>query len=67
MQNSSSPSTPSGPARAFYQTLTTNGFGGYFEVFMGDQGRRGWLQNLANGPVIQILAQRSLSGPDKLG
>jgi len=30
--------TPSGTVRAFYQTLTTNGFGGYYEVFMGDQG-----------------------------
>jgi predicted dehydrogenase len=30
--------TPSGVVRAFYQTLTTNGFGGYYEVFMGDQG-----------------------------
>jgi predicted dehydrogenase len=30
--------TPMGPARAFYQTITTNGFGGYYEVFMGDQG-----------------------------
>ena len=30
--------TPAGPARAFYQTITTNGFGGYYEVFMGDQG-----------------------------
>jgi predicted dehydrogenase len=30
--------TARGTVRAFYQTLTTNGFGGYFEVFMGDQG-----------------------------
>jgi hypothetical protein len=30
--------TPSGTARAFYQTLTTNNFGGYYEVFLGDQG-----------------------------
>lgn len=30
--------TPAGMVRAFYQTLTTNGFGGYYEVFMGDQG-----------------------------
>jgi predicted dehydrogenase len=29
--------TPHGVVRAFYQTLTTNGFGGYYEVFMGDQ------------------------------
>jgi predicted dehydrogenase len=30
--------TPNGPARAFYQTQTTNGSLGYFEKFMGDQG-----------------------------
>jgi predicted dehydrogenase len=30
--------TPKGTVRASYQTLTTNGFGGYYEVFMGDQG-----------------------------
>jgi predicted dehydrogenase len=29
--------TSHGVVRAFYQTLTTNGFGGYYEVFMGDQ------------------------------
>jgi predicted dehydrogenase len=30
--------TPNGPARAFYQTQTTNSSLGYFEKFMGDQG-----------------------------
>jgi predicted dehydrogenase len=30
--------TPAGPARAYYQTQTTNGSQGYFESFMGDQG-----------------------------
>ena len=30
--------TPSGTVRAFYQTLTTNNFGGYYEVFLGDEG-----------------------------
>ena len=30
--------TPQGPARAFYQTQTTNGSQGYWEKFMGDQG-----------------------------
>ena len=30
--------TPVGPARAYYQTQTTNGSQGYFENFMGDQG-----------------------------
>jgi predicted dehydrogenase len=30
--------TPVGPARAYYQTQTTNGSQGYYESFMGDQG-----------------------------
>jgi predicted dehydrogenase len=30
--------TPAGPAKAYYQTQTTNGSQGYFETFMGDQG-----------------------------
>jgi predicted dehydrogenase len=30
--------TPAGPAKAYYQTQTTNGSQGYFENFMGDQG-----------------------------
>jgi predicted dehydrogenase len=30
--------TPAGPAKAYYQTQTTNGSLGYFENFMGDQG-----------------------------
>jgi len=30
--------TKTGPARAYYQTQTTNGSQGYFEKFMGDQG-----------------------------
>ena len=30
--------TPLGPAKAYYQTQTTNGSQGYFESFMGDQG-----------------------------
>ena len=30
--------TPVGPAKAYYQTQTTNGSQGYFENFMGDQG-----------------------------
>ena len=30
--------TPKGPAKAYYQTQTTNGSQGYFETFMGDQG-----------------------------
>ncbi|MGD8898193.1 MAG: Gfo/Idh/MocA family oxidoreductase [Acidobacteriota bacterium] len=30
--------TAKGPARAYYQTQTTNGSQGYYETFMGDQG-----------------------------
>jgi len=30
--------TTQGPVRAFYQTITTNSYGGYYEVFMGDEG-----------------------------
>jgi predicted dehydrogenase len=30
--------TPQGPAKAYYQTQTTNGSLGYFENFMGDEG-----------------------------
>jgi len=30
--------TPSGIARATYQTITTNSNGGYYETFMGDEG-----------------------------
>jgi predicted dehydrogenase len=30
--------TPAGPAKAYYQTQTTNGSQGYYETFMGDQG-----------------------------
>jgi predicted dehydrogenase len=30
--------TPLGPAKAYYQTQTTNGSNGYYETFMGDQG-----------------------------
>ena len=30
--------TAQGPAKAYYQTQTTNGSQGYFENFMGDQG-----------------------------
>ena len=30
--------TPLGPAKAYYQTQTTNGSQGYYESFMGDRG-----------------------------
>ena len=30
--------TQEGPVSAYYQMITTNGYGGHFEAFMGDQG-----------------------------
>ena len=43
-------------ARAFYQTLTTNGFGGYFEVFMGDQGALEISESAGRGSVYRDTA-----------
>ena len=48
--------TPAGPARAFYQTLTTNGFGGYYEVFMGDQGALEISESAGRGSVFRDAA-----------
>jgi predicted dehydrogenase len=48
--------TPAGPARAFYQTLTTNGFGGYYEVFMGDQGALEISESAGRGSVYRDTA-----------
>lgn len=42
--------TPAGPARAYYQTQTTNGSQGYFETFMGDQGTLILSESEANNP-----------------
>ena len=42
--------TPHGPARAYYQTQTTNGSQGYFENFMGDQGTLLISESEANYP-----------------
>ena len=42
--------TPQGPARAYYQTQTTNGSQGYFENFMGDQGTLLISESEANYP-----------------
>jgi len=37
---------------------------GKLYLFMGDQGRRGWLQNLANGPFLtEPLVDDSVGGP----
>ncbi len=42
--------TAAGPARAYYQTQTTNGSQGYFENFMGDQGTLVISESEANNP-----------------
>jgi predicted dehydrogenase len=42
--------TKAGPARAYYQTQTTNGSQGYFENFMGDQGTLVLSESEANHP-----------------
>jgi predicted dehydrogenase len=42
--------TKAGPARAYYQTQTTNGSQGYFETFMGDQGTLVVSESEANNP-----------------
>jgi predicted dehydrogenase len=42
--------TKAGPARAYYQTQTTNGSQGYFENFMGDQGTLILSESEANYP-----------------
>jgi predicted dehydrogenase len=38
--------TPKGSARAFYQVLNTNGYGSYYERFMGDKGTLTISENL---------------------
>ena len=44
--------TKEGPARAYYQTQTTNGSQGYFENFMGDQGTLVISESEANSPGL---------------
>lgn len=48
--------TRNGTVRAFYQTLTTNGFGGYYEVFMGDQGTLEISESAGKGKIYRDLA-----------
>jgi predicted dehydrogenase len=48
--------TPAGAARAFYQTITTNGFGGYYEVFMGDQGALEISESAGRGSIYRDTA-----------
>ncbi|MGI6271810.1 MAG: Gfo/Idh/MocA family protein, partial [Anaerohalosphaeraceae bacterium] len=45
--------TPSGPARASYQTITTNSNGGYFETFMGDEGTLDITEPVSRGAVYR--------------
>ena len=56
--------TPLGPAKAFYQTQTTNGSQGYFESFMGDQGTLLISESELNyaGPALP-RPQRARLGP----
>ncbi|HEY3380669.1 MAG TPA: Gfo/Idh/MocA family oxidoreductase [Vicinamibacterales bacterium] len=66
--------TSTGTVRAFYQTGTTNGFGGYFELFMGDQGsleisesgaRAKVYRDVANAPDWGSLVKRGLLAAPK--
>ena len=61
--------TPSGTVRAFYQTITTNGFGGYYELFLGDQGsleisesgaRANVFRDITNAPDWGSLVKKGL-------
>ncbi|RKY11772.1 MAG: gfo/Idh/MocA family oxidoreductase [Planctomycetota bacterium] len=45
--------TEYGTVRAFYQTLTTNSAGGYFETFMGDKGALMTSENAARNAVYR--------------
>jgi len=60
---------PTGTVRAHYQTITTNGFGGYYELFLGDQGsleisesgaRAKVYRDVANAPDWGSLVKRGL-------
>ena len=44
---------PEGMVRAFYQTLTTNSSGGYFETFMGDEGTLVISESASRGSVYR--------------
>jgi len=48
--------TQRGTVRAFYQTLTTNGFGGYYEVFMGDEGTLEISESAGRGAIFRDVA-----------
>jgi hypothetical protein len=48
--------TKNGTVRAFYQTGTTNGFGGYYELFLGDQGSLEISESGARAKVYRDVA-----------
>jgi predicted dehydrogenase len=48
--------TESGTVRAFYQTGTTNGFGGYYELFLGDEGSLEISESGARAKVYRDVA-----------
>lgn len=48
--------TATGTVRAFYQTITTNGFGGYYELFLGDQGSLEISESGARAKVYRDVA-----------
>ncbi len=48
--------TPDGTVRASYQTITTNGFGGYFELFLGDQGSLEISESSGRGKLYRDIA-----------
>ena len=48
--------TPEGIARAYYQTLTTNSNGGYYETFMGDQGTLEISESASKGALYRESA-----------
>ncbi|HUV40767.1 MAG TPA: Gfo/Idh/MocA family oxidoreductase [Sedimentisphaerales bacterium] len=51
--------TPEGTVRAYYQTLTTNSCGGYYETFMGNEGTLSISESAGGGGVY-----REQSAPD---
>ena len=55
--------TKAGTVRAFYQTITTNGFGGYYELFMGDQGSLEISESGARAKVFRDVANAPDWGP----
>ena len=61
--------TPLGPAKAYYQTQTTNGSQGYYESFMGDQGTLLISESEVNypGPAVSRPERAGLGRVDPEG